>query len=104
MHFGKKLIAIITIIVILSTASAHARSLYAITKCAADPNAILTAYDIQAEQVEDQIDTPLDRGAIGLALDPDSETLFATYDSGFGSGYQIVLINAKTLRTHPLKL
>ena len=72
----------------------YGRSLYAITKCR---GSILTAYEIQGEQIKYQTNTQIDIGAIGLALDPGSETLFATYDADYG-GCKIVLINAKTMQ------
>ena len=68
----------------------YGRSVYTITKCAGGQ---LTAYDIQGDQIVHQIDTQIDSGAISLALDPDSETLFVTYE---GSNI-IEMINAKTM-------
>ena len=64
--------------------SVYGRSLYAITTCNGDSNSTLTAYNIVGERIEYQTNTQIDNGAIGLALDPGSRTLFATYDADFG--------------------
>jgi len=67
------------------------KSLYAVTKCY---GSTLTAYDIVGDEIEYQIDTQIDTGAIGLALDPESETLFVTYDGPD----KVVLVDAKTMQ------
>jgi parallel beta-helix repeat protein len=68
----------------------YARSLYVITKYG---NCQLSAYRIQDSEIDHQTDTLINPGAIGLALDPDSGTLFVTYD---GSDV-ILLVNARTM-------
>ena len=68
----------ITAIFCLFSDNAYSRSVYAITKC---QGAHITAYEIQDEQIEYQTETQIDSGAIGLALDTDSEILFATFET-----------------------
>jgi len=86
-------IAIISVMATFSVFSGnvYGRSLYAITNC---QGGTLTAYDIQGDQIVYQINTQIDTWAIGLALDPESETLFVTYD---GSD-KLVLVDAKTMQ------
>lgn len=68
----------------------YGRSVFAITK---HYGCQLTAYDIQGDQINYQMDSQIDTAAVSLALDPDSEILFATYDGS----YKVVLVNAKTM-------
>jgi hypothetical protein len=95
MLFGKKLIGILSIIIILSLLSGTtlSKSVYAITKHMENK---LSAYYIQGDQIYHQttIDvTKVSDGAVGLALDPDSSILFVTYeDSDI-----IEMVNAKTM-------
>ncbi|HUT30868.1 MAG TPA: right-handed parallel beta-helix repeat-containing protein [Sedimentisphaerales bacterium] len=72
--------------------TAYGRSVYAITEHA---NSTITAYGIQGTAIEYQADVQAHwgSGAVGLALDPDSETLFVTYDGAF----KIQLIDAKRM-------
>jgi hypothetical protein len=75
--------------------TAQAKSLYAITR---HLDITVTAYDIQGEQIQYQtnaVNLPGHGGVVGLALDPDSEILFVTYE---GSNI-IEMINAKTMVT-----
>ena len=96
--FSMLMFSIIAAFCVFSS-SVYGRSLYAITTCDGDINSTLTAYNIVGEQVEYRTDTQIDDGSIGLALDPDSETLFATYDYEIaGNENKIVLINAKTMQ------
>ena len=71
----------------------QARSVYVIT----DRSSTVAAYDIQGDQIVGPNATaqnlPDHGGAVGLALDPDSETLFVTYE---GSNI-IEMVNAKTM-------
>ena len=72
--------------------TAHARSVYVIT----DGYSTIKAYDIQGDQIVEQAtveNLAVHGGAVGLALDPGSETLFVTYE---GSGI-IEMVNAKTM-------
>ncbi len=71
----------------------QAKSLYVITKHLYN---IVTAYDINDYKIENPVNVKnLDDhgGPVGLALDPDSETLFVTYE---GSNI-IEMVNAKTM-------
>jgi len=70
----------------------HARSLYAIIR---HYGAILTAYDIQGDQIDYQTDTQIDTAAVGLALDPDSHTLFVSFDGPA----KLQLVDAGTMTT-----
>ncbi|MHC4621986.1 MAG: right-handed parallel beta-helix repeat-containing protein, partial [Planctomycetota bacterium] len=71
---------------------ADARSVYAITN---HTSSIITAYDVNGTAIDYQTDVEVHwgAGAVGLALDPDSETLFATYDGAF----KIQLIDARAM-------
>jgi len=94
MLLGKKLIGILSIIIILTplTGTTLAKSVYAII----DRSSTVRAYKSIGEEIEEQIDVKnLDDhgGAVGLALDPDSETMFVTYE---GSNI-IEMVNAKTM-------
>jgi len=95
MLFGKKLsLSVLFLIVFALTISsiAQAKSVYAII----DRYSTIRAYKIIGEEIEEQIDVKdLDNhgGAVGLALDPDSATLFVTYE---GSNI-IEMVNAKTM-------
>ena len=95
MLFGKKLICILSVFIILTlfTGTTTAKSVYAII----DRSSTMRAYKIIGEQIEKQIDVKnLDNhgdGAVGLALDPDSATIFVTYE---GSNI-IEMVNAKTM-------
>ncbi|HUT30870.1 MAG TPA: hypothetical protein VMX13_13845 [Sedimentisphaerales bacterium] len=72
--------------------TAYGRSVYAITEHA---NSTITAYGIQGTAIQYQADVQAHwgSGAVGLALDPDSETLFVTYDGAS----KIQLIDAKRM-------
>ena len=95
MRLGKKIILHIFSSFILFTiisAPAQAKSVYAII----DRSSTIRAYKISGEKIEEQIDVKnLDDhgGAVGLALDPDSATMFVTYE---GSNI-IEMVNAKTM-------
>jgi len=70
----------------------RATSVYAITN---HGTSTITAYDIDGTTLEYQTDiaVPWGTGPVGLALDPESDTLFVTYD-----GAEVIeLINAKTM-------
>jgi len=73
--------------------SAWAKSLYAISN---HSSSAITAYSIQGGEIQRQIETNVHwpNGAVGLALDPDSEVLFVSYD---GTS-KLELINARTMR------
>ncbi len=97
MLFGKKLpLTILSLIVFTPTmfGIAQAKSVYSITKHLEDE---LTAYDIQDDQITYQTYAKnLDHhgyGAVGLALDPCSATLFVTYEES----NVIEMVNAKTM-------
>ncbi len=83
---------ILFILIAFSSETAHAKSVYVIT----DSVSTVKAYDIQGDQIVEQAtaENLADHGgAVGLALDPDSEILFVTYeDSGV-----IEMVNAKTM-------
>jgi len=74
-----------------------AKSVYVIT----DRDSTVTAYRIAGDQIqyqataEDLPDNGL--GAVGLALDPDSGTLFVTYEKDDEPLDKIELINARTM-------
>jgi len=70
----------------------QANSVYVIT----DRYSTVKAYDIPGDQIEEQTtatNLPDHGGAVGLALDPGSETLFVTYE---GSNI-IEMVNAKKM-------
>ncbi len=95
MLLGKKLdVSILSLIifVLVMFSIAQAKSVYVIT----DRASTIKAYDIQSDQIEEQAaaeNLAVHGGAVGLALDPDSETLFVTYE---GSNV-IEMVNAKTM-------
>jgi hypothetical protein len=96
MLFGKKLICILSIIIILAllTGTTLAKSVYAII----DRYSTVAAYDIQGDQIAGPDATAQNLphyggGAVGLALDPDSEILFVTYEAS----NIIEMVNAKTM-------
>ena len=95
MLLGKKLtVSIISLIIFVPFmfSLAHARSVYVITDWAST----VKAYDIQGDQIVEQatVENLEDHGgAVGLALDPDSATMFVTYE---GSNI-IEMVNAKTM-------
>lgn len=96
MLFGKKLsLSILFLIVFALTISGitQAKSVYVIT----DRSSTVKAYRIADDQIEEQTtaeDLPHNGdGAVALALDPDSETLFVTYESS----EIIEMLNAKTM-------
>ncbi|MHC4478555.1 MAG: hypothetical protein ACYTEL_23205, partial [Planctomycetota bacterium] len=89
---------ILTSVMVGSVATADAKSLYAITK---HYDYVLTAYELEGEELKYQTTAKnlpsRPSGPIGLALDPDSETLFITYEK-FGLGLdKIELLSAKTM-------
>jgi hypothetical protein len=71
---------------------ANGQSLYAITN---HTSSIITAYDVNGTTIDYQTDIAVDRGsgAVGLALDPESEILFVTYEAS----NLIEMVNAKTM-------
>ena len=95
MHSIKHIISapsiVLFILIAFSSETAHARSVYVIT----DSSSTVRAYDIQGDRIVEQAtaENLADHGgAVGLALDPDSQILFVTYeDSGV-----IEMVNAKT--------
>ena len=95
MLLGKKLaVSIISLIIFVPFmfSITHARSVYVIT----DSASTIKAYDIQGDRIVEQVtaENLADHGgAVGLALDPGSETLFVTYE---GSNI-IEMVNAKTM-------
>jgi len=72
--------------------TAYARSVYAITN---HESSVITAYDVNGAAIDYQTDISAHWGfgAVGLALDPDSQILFVTYE---GSDV-IEMLNAKTM-------
>jgi len=81
---------IITILAFADTV--QAKSVYAIIK---HTDSTIAAFDILGSKIEYQTDTNLHfgTGAVSLALDPNSATLFTAYD---GPHY-IGLINSRTM-------
>jgi len=74
-----------------SSQTAYGRSVYAITN---HESSTITAYDIDGTTLECQTDIAVPRGtgAVGLALDPESDTLFVTYDDINNGGHKIELM------------
>jgi len=70
----------------------QARSVYSITN---HLDSTISAYKILDDEIQKQLETNVDwgEGAVGLALDPDSETLFVSYDGST----KLEIINAKTM-------
>ena len=96
MLIGKKLTGSVLYLIIFGIVMfsiAHARSVYVIT----DSASTVRVYDIQGDQIVEQATAEnLQRhgnGAVGLALDPDSEIMFVTYESS----NIIEMVNAKTM-------
>jgi hypothetical protein len=97
MRFAKNITSfqsiVLFILILFSSEAAHARSVYVIT----DWSSTVKAYDIQGDQIMEQATAENLRshgdGAVGLALDPDSEMSFVTYE---GSNI-IEMVNAKTI-------
>jgi DNA-binding beta-propeller fold protein YncE len=93
---GKKLI--VSILFLISslpgfTQSGQAKSLYAITNF---EDSTISAYKISGDQIQKQISANFPSsgcGPVGLALDPDSATLFVSYDCSS----DLELINARTM-------
>lgn len=84
---------ILSLLVTFFAQTAHAKSVYVITN---HGSSIIKAYDIQDDQIQYQVtaeNLANHGGAVGLALDPDSEMLFVTYE---GSNI-IEIMNAKTM-------
>jgi len=81
------------ILTISFSVNAQAKSLYVIT----NRSSTVAAYDIQGEQIEHQINAQNlpdhGYGAVGLALDPDTATLFVTYENS----NIIEMVNAKSM-------
>jgi hypothetical protein len=76
---------------------AYARSVYAISE---HGNSTITAYDVNGTTMDYETDVEVDwgEGAVGLALDPESETLFVTYERKPPDPLdKIELINAKIM-------
>jgi 6-phosphogluconolactonase (cycloisomerase 2 family) len=84
----------ISLLITCLAQTAKARSVYVITNIGAGT---VKAYSIQDDEIEYQATAEnLQRhgdGAVGLALDPDSEILFVTYESS----NIIEMVNAKTM-------
>ncbi len=70
----------------------QAKSVYSITN---HLDSTISAYKVLDDEIQKQLETNVDwgEGAVGLALDPDSETLFVSYDDS----YKLEMINAKTM-------
>lgn len=85
---------ILSLLVTCSAQTAHAKSVYVVT---AHYSSIIKAYDIQDDQIQYQAtaENLQDQGlgAVGLALDPDSQILFVTYEAS----NIIEMLNAKTM-------
>lgn len=105
MHSIKHIISVQSIVLFIliacSSETAHARSVYVIT----DRDSTVKAYDIQGDQIVEQAtaENLVDLGgAVGLALDPDSEIIFVTYEDS----EMIEMLNAKTMTSEekPVKL
>ena len=95
MSLGKKLISTALSIIIFLTAFTQiiqAKSVYVITD---HGGSTITAYDINGDAIKEQMEINVGwgNGAVGLALDPDSATLFISYDNS----NKIELINARTM-------
>jgi uncharacterized repeat protein (TIGR01451 family) len=72
----------------------YAKSIYAITS---HPACRVSVYEIDGDSLEYQMDDEYpasSTGAVGLALDPESDTLFMSYD---GNGKYLSIMNAKTM-------
>ncbi len=85
---------ILSLLVTCSAQTAHAKSVYVITNHGAS---IIKAYDIQNDQIQYQATAEnlpgQGLGAVGLALDPDSQIIFITYENS-----EIIdMLNAKTM-------
>ena len=96
MCISKKLFLIqLSVIFVVSTAfteTTQAKSVYGVIN---NNSSKIAVYDIQGDQIEYQTQesfSDVDE-LIGLAIDPDSETLFATLHNT----NEILLINAKTM-------
>jgi len=95
MQLGKKTIVIIYVLFMLgmiSTVQAARKSVYAVTN---HSYSTIAAFKIVNNELEYQTETNLHfgSGAVGLAIDPDSATMFVTYE---GSNI-IEMVNAKTM-------
>jgi len=95
MNPSKQTIAILLVaflIIIGPAQNVQAKSLYAITN---HSNSTISSYKISGDEIQKQTETNVDwgEGAVGLALDPDSATLFVSYDDS----QKLELINAKTM-------
>jgi len=92
---GKKLI-VWTLFIITSllfcTQNVVAKSLYAITN---HSNSTISSYKISGDEIQkqDDINVHWTNGAVGLALDTATQTLFVSYDGS----QKLELINAKTM-------
>ncbi len=87
-------VVVLAVLAIALTGTASAKSLYVIADIDPDPTPI-RAYDIQGTNLVYQAThfvPALGWGAVGLAIDSDSETLFVTYESS----NTIHLVDAKT--------
>lgn len=89
---NKFLWVVVCLVLIFGLAgNTHAKSVYAITK---HWQSTIQIYDIQGDQLEYQEGIEPDTtGAVGLACDTDSETLFTTHDEIDGIG----IIDIRTL-------
>jgi hypothetical protein len=92
----QSIISVFIILFIVFSTIAYPSSVYVITD---HRDSDISAYKITGDQINYQIqmDPPLHFGfgAVGLALDPCSSTLFTSYDDA----YKIGIINAKILET-----
>jgi 6-phosphogluconolactonase (cycloisomerase 2 family) len=97
--YTRKQISLIALFVVISITAWHcrdaaARSVYAITN---HDTSTITAYNVNDVNLDFQITVPNfpnhEEGAVGLALDPESEILFVTYELS----NIIEMVNAKTM-------
>jgi len=97
MTLGKNsIIVIVSLIINTISLTARARSVYVISNTETpDLTSIIQAYDIQdGSLVYQEAQYESDRwGAVGLAIDTESEFIFVTYEGT----PKIELINAKTM-------
>jgi len=89
MRFRKGILGVLLCVLLISGLSerVEAKSLYAITK---HSESIVQIYDIEGDRIELQRtcdDYPHEeQGAVGLTVDPNSRTLFSSYDKIEGWG------------------
>lgn len=86
--------ALVILAVLVSTNQTYAKSIYAITS---HHDFEISVYEVVGNVLEYQMDDEYpasSSGAVGLALDPESSTLFVSYD---GDNRYFSIINAKTM-------